>query len=63
MKEFLAMGGYGWYVWMSYGAAAAAIAVEVVMLQTRRRRALQRARMSVDPGPVSVAGVSAGSNG
>ena len=30
MSEFLAMGGYGWYVWMSYGACLAAIAGAII---------------------------------
>ena len=38
MSEFLAMGGYAWYVWMSYGAAAVAVIVEVAALRMRRRR-------------------------
>ena len=32
MSEFLAMGGYGFYVWGSYVVAAACIAVEIWML-------------------------------
>jgi heme exporter protein D len=44
MSEFLAMGGYGWYVWMSYGACALAIAAEALALRLRRRRALDEAR-------------------
>ena len=46
MSEFLAMGGYAWYVWMSYGAAAIAVIVEVATLRARRRRALDELRMS-----------------
>jgi heme exporter protein D len=38
--EFLAMGGYGLYVWGSFGFCAAALAVEAVMLAQRRRAAL-----------------------
>ena len=29
MSEFFAMGGYGFYVWGSYGVAALCIAVEI----------------------------------
>jgi heme exporter protein D len=38
--DFWAMGGQGFFVWMSYGALLAAIVVEVVLLAARRRRAL-----------------------
>jgi len=33
MNEFLAMGGYGWYVWGSYGVAALCIAIEIIALR------------------------------
>jgi heme exporter protein D len=39
MSEFLAMGGYGFYVWMSYGACVIVIAAEALALRARRRRA------------------------
>ncbi len=45
MPEFFAMGGYGFYVWGAYGVAALVIAVEVMGLRARRRRALEEARM------------------
>ena len=45
MSEFFAMGGYGWYVWMSYGACAFAVVVEAIALRGRRRRALALARL------------------
>jgi len=32
MTEFLAMGGYGFYVWGSYGVAALCICIEVFFL-------------------------------
>jgi len=51
MSEYLAMGGYGWYVWMSYGACALAIAAEIVALRARRRRARVEARVAVDDAP------------
>jgi heme exporter protein D len=56
MSEFFAMGGYAWYVWMSYGAAAVTVIVEVAALRLRQRRALDIARMAhdadaADPGP------------
>jgi heme exporter protein D len=49
MSEFLAMGGYAWYVWMAYGGAALAIAVEVASARARRKRAFDELRMSVQP--------------
>lgn len=39
-SNFWAMGGYGFYVWGSYAVAAVLIAVEVVLLRARRRKAL-----------------------
>ena len=33
MMEFLAMGGYGLYVWGSYGVAAVCIFVEILTLR------------------------------
>ncbi|MFO1316581.1 MAG: heme exporter protein CcmD [Burkholderiales bacterium] len=39
MSEFLAMGGYGFYVWGSYGVAALAIVVEIISVRARRRAA------------------------
>ncbi|HEX2830505.1 MAG TPA: heme exporter protein CcmD [Burkholderiales bacterium] len=38
--DFLAMGGYGLYVWGSYGVVAGLIAIEVVFLALRRRNIL-----------------------
>ena len=35
MTEFLAMGGYGFYVWGSYGVAALCICIEVFFLSHR----------------------------
>jgi len=53
MSEFLAMGGYAWYVWMAYVGAALAIAVEIASVRARRKRAFDELRMSVDPTPRS----------
>ena len=41
-QDFFAMGGYGWYVWVSYAVATACIVVELWVLR-RRRRTLKRA--------------------
>ena len=40
--NFLAMGGYGLYVWGSYGVTLAVLAVEIALLRRRRRNALER---------------------
>ena len=42
--EFFAMGGYAFYVWGSFLAAAACVAGELVLLRERRRHALERVR-------------------
>ncbi len=39
MTEFLSMGGYALYVWGSYGVAVAALALEVLFLARRAKRA------------------------
>jgi heme exporter protein D len=39
-SAFWAMGGHAFFVWMSFGALLAAIAVELVSLRLRRKRAL-----------------------
>ena len=38
LSEFLAMGGYGLYVWGSYGMTALCIVLEVSLLRRRGRR-------------------------
>ena len=35
-SDFLAMGGYGLFVWGSLGMCAAVMAVEITVLKTRR---------------------------
>ena len=37
---FVAMGGYGLYVWGSYLVTAAGLAMEIALLLARRRRTL-----------------------
>ena len=39
-SDFWAMGGYGFYVWGSYGAAVVVITVELWLLRARRRSAV-----------------------
>jgi heme exporter protein D len=59
MTEFLALGGYAWFVWMAYGAAVVVIVGEIAMVRARRKRAFQRLRMAADARPhvVSAEGV------
>ena len=47
MSEFLAMGGYGFYIWGAYGVAALAIVVELVALRARRAAALKASTEAV----------------
>ena len=42
LDNFLAMGGYGLYVWGSYGVTLALIVTELALLARRRRAILAR---------------------
>ena len=42
-SEFFSMGGYGAYVWGSYGVTVVLLAAEVLMLRARKRRLVQTA--------------------
>ena len=44
MDEFFRMGGYGLYVWGSYGLTLAVMLAEVLVVRHRRRLALDQAR-------------------
>jgi heme exporter protein D len=39
LDAFLAMGGYGFYVWGSYGVTALCILLEIVSLKSKKQRA------------------------
>lgn len=39
LSAFVAMGGYGFYVWGSYGVTAALLCVEIATLVARHRAA------------------------
>jgi heme exporter protein D len=41
-SEFISMGGYGFYVWMSFGMTALLIAAEVAYVKHQRRNILKR---------------------
>ena len=40
-SEFLAMGGHGLYVWLSYGLSLAVVLANVLVTRSSRRRYLQ----------------------
>jgi heme exporter protein D len=47
MSEFFAMGGYGYFVWMSYGVTALFMIVEVIVVARSKNSMLKRlARMA-----------------
>lgn len=49
LEEFLAMGGYGFYVWGSFGVTALALLIEPILLKKRRTdilRSLKREQMA-----------------
>ena len=46
MTDFFHMGGYGFFVWGSYGMMAAAIALELWLLRRRRRHAIRQAELN-----------------
>jgi len=43
LSEFMAMGGYGFYVWTSFVVAAVAVAFEIVAVRARIRAAVKSA--------------------
>jgi heme exporter protein D len=45
LSEFWAMGGYGEYVWGSFGVAALFMAIEVAQVSYERKQTLLRLRM------------------
>lgn len=46
VAEFIAMGGYGFYVWTSFGVTALCILWEVLALRRRHAAAIDGARES-----------------
>ena len=49
--EFLAMGGAGFFVWMSYGACALMVIGEVWAVRRRRARAAAALQRRAGPAP------------
>jgi len=43
LSEFISMGGYGVYVWGSYGVTLVLLAAELISLRARKRRVVQMA--------------------
>ena len=43
MMNFLAMGGYGFFVWGAYGVTAVVVVAELLSLRARRRAAVKLA--------------------
>ncbi|MDR2244053.1 MAG: heme exporter protein CcmD [Burkholderiales bacterium] len=46
MGEFFAMGGYAFFIWMSYGMAALLITLEIIAVRARRKQVLHLIRHS-----------------
>ena len=49
IADFAHMGGYGLYVWGSYGGALLLMTLEPFLAARRRRLALEAARAAVEP--------------
>lgn len=47
LGEFLAMGGYAFYVWGAFGACAALMIVEPILVRLRRKNALQELKREI----------------
>ena len=47
VSEFVAMGGYGLFVWTSFGVTALCLLWEVIALRRRHAAAIARARESI----------------
>lgn len=45
LDDFIAMGGYGFYVWGAYLVTAALFTTEILMLRMRRRAVEKSCRM------------------
>ena len=49
-SEFISMGGYGFYVWGSYGVTFVLLAAELIMIRSRKRRVAQQAQVRLGMG-------------
>ncbi len=66
VENFFEMGGYGFYVWTSYGVCLAVIAADIIGARMRRKRALAEvvretrlAQQRAQPGAQNVGGRTA----
>ena len=50
LSEFLAMGGYGLYVWGSYGVVLVLMVAEPLLARHRDRQALGQVGQSIEQG-------------
>jgi heme exporter protein D len=53
LNDFLAMGGYAFYVWGSFGVTALALALEPLLIRKRRRDILRTLRREREAEEVS----------
>lgn len=51
VSEFLAMGGYGFYVWGSYLVTVGCMVAEVLLLRARRRTLVERLSLTAMNAP------------
>lgn len=42
MKDFFAMGGYGFYIWMSYGITTLFMVAEIIIVMRSKKTVLKR---------------------
>jgi len=48
LSEFISMGGYGPYIWGSYGVTFVLLTAEVIMLRARKRKLRNAAPLPED---------------
>jgi heme exporter protein CcmD len=58
MIEFLAMNGYGFYIWSAYGVTAIVLMLELSALRSRRRAVLEEARLTVPEDALDATGAA-----
>ncbi|MCE2571483.1 heme exporter protein CcmD [Motilimonas eburnea] len=48
LSDFLAMGGYGFYVWLAFGVSLTSLVWIIVDTRLTRRRILQQVRSNIE---------------
>ena len=48
LSDFFAMGGYGLYVWGSFGVCAITMIAEPLLVRQRRKQAILQIQLSAD---------------